>query len=401
MSLKRIITTAAAVSVATAVAGKKAYAWKSSTHEHIAMKALELLSIDGYNEAYSFYSPYRETLAVFTQKPDYKGDVDKGKGWHYYCVTDVNGKKLPSSKNGYLKSGKNLLSTARYSRNARSIFEDNYQSALTFYRLGNIEKSIEFVARCVHMVADVGCTPHTTNLTLTSVQNSKHKRYEYYTSGVFEKYFADKGDGEVYNLFLSDDCFGDCFNELSRKSASDYDTVVNALGEDDLCETVERSLCVAQQYVAAFLLRFYNDSVSSDRGLLSGSRYIVRNAKSGEYICAAISDNERFVYCYTDDDREDASVLTLRISGDGSYTLVCDEAKLPLASRPFIKPKDKNAAPKDIIHFKIALTPNGYRITSCDSKYQKALSQSKLDDMIIFQYYNPDDLSQHWILEKV
>ncbi len=401
MNIKKIVTTATAVAVAGVITQKKAYAWKSSTHSHIAMKGVDLLAVDGYNDAYSFYDEYRNTIAEYTQKPDYKGDIDKGKGWHYYCVTDVNGDMLPKSQSGYRKSGKNFLSSSKYSRTARSIFEDNYQSALTFYRLGKTEKSMQFVARCVHMIADVGCTPHTTNLTLTSIHNSKHKRYEYYTSGIFEKCCAPLGDDSVYQLFLEDKYFGECFNELSQKSAKDYDVVVNAATEEDLSITVERALCVAQQYVAGFLLRFYNDATSTNCGLLNGGNYIIKNAQNGEYLRVDITDNERFVYCYTDDDREHATKFTLRISEDGSYVLVCKSCKLPLSSRPFVKPKDKNAAPKDIIHFKIAVTPNGYRLTSRDSRYLKVLSLSSLDDMTVTSSYNPDELSQHWYIERV
>lgn len=389
----------AAAAAATALTSKKAYAWKSSTHADIAMKGIELLSADGYEDAYELYSKYEETIVSHTQKPDYKGDFDKGKGWHYYCVTDVYGNEYKKSQSGYRMSGKNFLSPSRYCRTARTIFEDNYQSALSFFKAGETERAMQFVARCVHMIADIGCTPHTTNLTLTSVKNSKHKRYEYFTSGIFSDFKAESCNENIYRMFSEDELFGDCLNSLSESSAECYDIVVNARTESELKETVGKALCLAQQYVCAFLLRFYNDSLSGKVTVEQGGKYFIRNVLNGKYLSVLVSRNGKAYGANLTDSKnvyqsqQNCSVFTAGLCEDGSYIFTADNNRL-VASKPYVI----TDAPKLVFGFKLGMTPNGIRLSDKAHSYNAVLSAD--DNKVCAKAYNPDDCSQHWIFEK-
>lgn len=391
-----VVSAAAAASMLTKI---KAYAWKSPTHEYIAKKAIELLAADGYTEAYEFFSEYEETILSHTQKPDYKGDFDKGKGWHYYCVTDVHGNKNSRSENGYRLSGKNFLAPSRYCRTARTIFEDNYQSALTFYKAGETEKSMQFVARCVHMIADTACTPHTTNLTLTSVMNSKHKRYEYHTSSIFTQFEAKHGDDEIYKLFAQDKLFGECFNTISEGSAKSYDIVVNAPEEAQLDETIENGICLAQQYSAALLLRFYSDALRGNVTVENGGRYYIRNAQSGKYLSVLLTKNGKAYASHLANAKhvtqslENCSSFTASICDDGSYIFTAEKGRV-LSAKPYML----SSSDRRTFGFKAGLTPNGIRLSDKDSSYNAILSAD--DKRISLKTYNPDEPSQHWILEK-
>ncbi len=381
--------------VATALTTKKAYAWKSSTHEHIAKVGLSLLKKDGYSEASDFYKSYADIILSYTQKPDHKGDIDKGKGWHYYCITTVNGDRLEKTPSGYLKSGKNLMSPSQYARTARTIFEDNYQSALTFYAMGEKERAMEFVARCVHMLADICCTPHTTNLTLTSVKNSKHKRYEYFTSGIFSDFVAQYAPEEMYELLAEDELFGNIINETAELSSGDYGVVVGAITDEELTDTVAGALVYAQQLVAAFLLRFYNDAQKGIVFVQNGKGYHIRNVETGEYLTLAKAKNKNTYRCITMADKKPSNSFTANINGDGSYSFVSQNAKIPISVSGFNPYDEKSGKPS----FRIGRTPNGIRLTTSDSRFMCAITADKCGRPVTAKPYNPDDLSSHWILE--
>lgn len=398
--IKTLTAIVAASAVAMTVTKKKAYAWKSSTHQDIARKGIALLKKDGYDSAYALFSRYEDEILLYTQKPDFKGDIDKGKGWHYYCVTDVHGNEYKKSQSGYRRSGKNIFSPSRFCRTARTIFEDNYQTALSFYQAGEIEKSMQFVARCVHMVADIGCTPHTTNLTLTSVKNSKHKRYEFFTTSVFEKFEADSGDEKIYNMFMHDELFGECLNTLSKSSAENYDIVVYAKKESELEEIVGKSLCLVQQYVAAFLLRFCTDAEKGSASVETGEKYYIKNADSGKYLSVLRSKNGDACLCVLSDSRcvsqsgKNCTMFRARLCDDGAFIFAVSEGN-QLAAEPY-KICDKADFP---FGYKVGKTPNGIRLSAKSCSYNYVLSP-KNEKRLCNKLYNPDDMSQHWIFEK-
>lgn len=393
--IKGLTALAAGSIAAAALTTKKAYAWKSSTHEHIVKVGLSLLENDGYIEASDFYRNYIDIILSCTKKPDCKGDIDKGKGWHYYCVTTVNGDRLEKSPSGYLKSGKNIMSPSQYARTARTIFEDNYQSALTFCAMGEKERAMEFVARCVHMLADICCTPHTTNLTLTSLKNSKHKRYEFYSSEIFSDYAAQYAPEEMYRLLAEDELFGNIINEAAELSSAKYDTVVGVKTNEELTDTVATALIYAQQLVSAFLLRFHNDAQQGIVFVENGKRYHIRNAETGEYLALAKARQKNAYFCITSADKKPSNLFTANINSDGSYSFVSQNAKILLSAMPYCPSDEKAVKPS----FRIGRTPNGIRLTTSDSKFMYALTAGEQGRPAAAKPYNPDALSSHWIFE--
>ena len=224
-----------------------AYAWKSPTHADIVSKALVILDNDGYSEQHDFFAAYADILTEYATVPDRKGDTDKGKGYHYYCVKNVHGRRAQPSDSGYYKSGKNATTPSRYSRSARSIFEDDYQLALTFFASGgaeNIALAMQFVGRCMHMISDVCCTPHTTDLTLTSSKSGRHKLFEQYALDIYQRFHAKNGIKSIYSKHISESTVGEHMNDLAAMSAEYYDILIKAKKPTVLDSAIENMLCL-------------------------------------------------------------------------------------------------------------------------------------------------------------
>lgn len=372
-----------------------AHAWKSAVHADIIEKGIEILKKDGFDDAYAFYAPSLDIMTKAVQQPDRQGDTDKGRGYHYYNAKDVNGNKLALSSSGYYRSGKNLLSVPSYTRSARSIFEDNYQLALSFYAMGgtvNLWNSLEYAARCVHMISDLCCTPHTTDLTLTSKYSGRHKQFEFRANDIFSMFTADHGDSEIYEEYGRCETAGENFNLIAEISASFYDTVVHAELDIELDSVIEQMLLLAQKHTAAFLLKFYNDINSANDAIVPSGSYRLINVKHsaalfywGLYSGFATSPHgiERDIF-----------LVRFSLSRSGYYEIYFAESgeRVTLA-------KNKSARERSY-GFKIAKTPLGYRLLSSLSGYTKALAANAIGD-VGMAVYDPDNKAHHWIIERV
>lgn len=363
-----------------------AYAWKSPTHADIVSKALEILDNDGYREQHDFFAAYADILTEYATVPDRKGDTDKGKGYHYYCAKNVHGKRAVPTESGYYKSGKNATAPARYSRSARSIFEDEYQLALTFYALGgaeNIAVSMQYVGRCMHMISDVCCTPHTTDLTLTSSKSGRHKLFEQYARDIYPRFHAQNGFDSIYSRHLEESIVGEHMNDLAAMSAGYYDLLIKARKPVVLDSAIENMLCLAQRSCAAFLLRFYKDSANKELALQSGKKYYIRSAANGRYLSSKGCFKSGVSLSQT------AEKLILTANSQGFYELEFESGcKLSLA-------KIQSA----MNELKIGKSANGYRILTGTSHFINAVTGAK-NGCVYSRLYDPDDLFQCWIFEK-
>ncbi len=363
-----------------------AYAWKSPTHADIVSKSLEILANDGYREQHDFFAAYADILTEYATVPDRKGDTDKGKGYHYYCAKNVHGKRAVPTDSGYYKSGKNATTPSRYSRSARSIFEDDYQLALTFFASGgaeNIALSMQFVGRCMHMISDVCCTPHTTDLTLTSSKSGRHKLFEQYARDIYPRFHAQSGFDSIYSKHLEENTVGEHMNDLAAMSAEYYDILIKAKKPTELDSAIENMLCLAQRRCAAFLLRFYKDAANKELALQNGKTYYVRSAANGRYLSCGGCFKSGVSLSKT------AEKLILTANEQGFYELefVDSGCKLSLA-------KKQNSQCK----LKIGKSANGYRILTGTSHYINAITGAK-NGCVYSKQYDPDNLFQCWYFE--
>ncbi len=383
--MNKTVLNAAAFSAAAAAGYRlceiKAHAWKSDTHSFIAQNALAILKNDGKAEAYDILSLHAADLLRGATCPDYKGDTDKGHGFHYYCARDMRGKKLELSESGYYKSGKNITSDSAFSRSARTIFEDNYQAALSFYAGGNTHKFVEFAGRCVHMLSDVCCPPHTSNLTLTSVYARRHKQFEDHAKEIFHRYSADSCEPGIYERF-EEGGFGGVFNELAVKSSDHYDSIVFAKNPDGLDCIIEEMLITAQKNCAAMLERLCRDAVTG-KCIICGEHYCIKNAKTGRYICKGGRIGLQTL-------EKPANVAVFSLDDDGVFNIRLDGERLTLMKRP---------SGEDFCYgIKIGNTACGYRLTTAASGYSKAVTVAGSGELCT-AIYDPDDISQHWSIE--
>lgn len=376
-----------------------AYAWKGVAHADIFGKGLEILKNDCHNDAYEFYSRYHDVMTDSSMAPDRQGDMDKGSGYHYYNIKDVNGKEQRRSAAGYYRSGKNTMKAPVYSRSARSIFEDNYQLALSFFAMGgetNIVRSMEYVGRCVHMISDICCTPHTTDLTLTSKYSGKHKRYEDRANDVFAMFTASHCDKDIYDEYERCETAGENFNLIAEISASYYDTVVHAELIYGLDAVIKQMLMLAQQHVAAFLLRFYNN-IHSDTFIASAivptaTYRLINAAHLGALIC-----DKRYPSGFgisSEEKNMDSSLVKLSVNQAGYYEISFIESGKHVNLAKSKSQRDKSYG------FKIAKSVNGFRLLSSVSGYTKALAAGRSGGAGMAKY-DPDSKAQHWILERV
>lgn len=373
----------------------KAYAWKGNTHTDIADKGIDLLRKDGYAEEFVYFDKYRSVIVNYSAVPDQKGDMDKGKGYHYYCAKNIKGKKVPLSKSGYYKSGNNFMARASYSRTARSIFEDNYQLALTFFARNNEEsvlKAMEFVGRCVHMISDVCCTPHTTDLTLTSKYSGRHKLFEYRAREIYQDFTAENGDESIYCSHMRQKNVGEVMNGLAAASAEYYGKLMNTKDPDELDGAIGQLLILAQKNTAAFLLRLYKDISQGEIALVSDRVYRLKNVAAQKYL--RTNKGSAAGYCLSKN-RSENTLFRLTADNDGYYVLTACAADNKDQSLCLMKKCSEN----EQYGFKIGRAAVGYRLLTSASKFKNAVAASP-NGRIYSKLYDPDDPMQHWIFEK-
>lgn len=152
----------------------KAYAWFSPTHAYIFENAFELLKLRN-EDVYKEYLPYEKKIAGAVLIPDFKGDINKGSGAHYYSPVLKNGK----SDKAVLGYYKNRL--GRFSKSARTMLEENITHAAIFKKAHNEKMYAESVGRALHFIMDICCSVHTTNLISLPIKNNPHHTYEIYS----------------------------------------------------------------------------------------------------------------------------------------------------------------------------------------------------------------------------
>ena len=219
-----------------------------SVHRTFFYRALPML-YKQIPEAEEFYGPYRKFLVDFACRPDSSSDYEKGMGWHYYSATNSFGMKMKKS-GGYYKNG-----VHKFHKSARTMMEEDYTMALTMNRAGFTDKGMEYLARAVHMLADMCCLPHGGGMTYYSPKKKIHQSYEDLARAMYADAIPEQDiTNEQLHLFDDRSTFEKVLNSIVEAEIGEPKLLLT-----DPVSAITHRLQVAELTVCALLYRYYCD----------------------------------------------------------------------------------------------------------------------------------------------
>jgi hypothetical protein len=310
---------------------------RRSVHKNLVYRALPLL-YEYVPQAEDIFKPHLDVLIDMACAPDREGDYEKGMGRHYYCGVNSFGRKL-SPVGGYYKNG-----IGRFSRSARTMFEEDYTMSLTLWNAGFHEQGIIHLARAVHMISDMNCLPHATKMTYYSFKKCIHQSYECLAKTMYPDSVPEQRLAES-DLHLFDDrsSFGNVLNRMVEQEATEVSSV-----KTEPVKSIMARLYSAEKAVAALLFRFISDidkapeeahyitngmKFSLFRGMPAVEAHIT--AEGIQFINDSVLVRIKFGFGFTDDLFRAAH----RHDGEFTFSPVHD-----LKGRAIVKEKNKLAA---------------------------------------------------------
>jgi hypothetical protein len=362
---------------------KTVYAWSKATHEDIVKKSLALLEKEKKTRPVGFYKNYTEQILKGCTQPDEEGDIDHGSGMHYYSSVNQKGKEL-STVSGYYKNRNGELV-----RSARTLFEDNYTSAVSLYKSGKTEQAMISLGRALHFVSDIGCTVHVANIRRIDKPNNVHYAFEKHVTTSCAKHTAESYDKRLSKYYEKDNV-GEALNKLSKYAAKFTDTILH-LDPRAFDDVAKNTLPVTQQNCMAVLLKFYDDC-NSDKGnyICDKKLYSVKNEISGLMLTASkkgltLENSDKTLEQKLQIVMADDGTVGLKIS-DGGY--VNDSCK----GYDYLKIDGEPA------RFRFtALGNRRFRISAKSGGFEKFLTNTK-GGKLTFSGFDPESSAQIWIL---
>lgn len=406
---KKVLALSLVVSVVYGSA-LSASAWTGTTHKTITDKAIEIIKNDQSTTEYEFFNRYKTILKDYCTKPDKTGDVDftQWKGWHYYNVRNSSGEALTASSTGaYYKNASD-----EYSRSARTIFEEEYTMAVCQYRSGQIAQSLESLGRAIHLLSDIGCTPHTTNTRRNATTN--HEAYEELAEDLCKEsgYYATKSTLSLYYSY-GRSSFDTAVNSLAKYSGSL--TRLNYMknmsdNKTNAKKAIKDTLCYTEQNVAAMLHNFYVDIkyYSKDKNyIVDGGVYYIKNRKSGKYMDVPnydTSDGTDIIQYTGKKGKNQQFIAVLNDDGTFSFYPVCDTSTF-LYVDWLNHVELQSGKITDEAKFRLAYTGDGwFRITTQNSGFESILRVESpyLENLskIVEYTFNPNSLNHYWAFEE-
>ncbi len=382
--MKKIIALTAAMGLYAAFGAKKTYAWGSKAHKDITEKALQLLEKEKKARIASFYEPYKEQIMKGCTEPDRKGDIDKGAGRHYYSCVNSKGKELPIN-HGYYQNrlGKNL-------RSARTLLEENYTAALSFYKSGNTEEAMHYLGRAIHFIEDMGCTVHVSNMRYLPKASNPHYAFEKHIDTTCVKHTAERFDKRLTKSYEKSS-FEDAANKLVSYSAK-FVEMMSHLDPRAFDDIAKNTLPVTQQNVMALLVKFYNDC-SSDNGnyVIDSKAYTFRNEASGQIITVTEKG-----LTLDDADKDKEQKLTVILKDGGTVAFKVKDGGFvnsKCSGYDYVKIDGQPA-----LYRLAALGNRRFRITVGSADYERVLENSQAGKLV-FSKFVPGNTAQNWILQ--
>ena len=384
MSMKKLICLAAAFGAYAVLGAKKADAWGTKTHQDITTKALALLEKEKKTRVVNFYQDYHEQLLKGCTEPDKKGDIDKGAGRHYYSCVNPKGKEL-SKTNGYYQ---NRL--GKFLRSARTLLEENYTAALSYYKSGNPEEAMHYLGRAIHFLEDMGCTVHVANMRYLPKTSNPHHAFEKHIDTTCVKHTADRFDKRL-NKVYEKDSFEDAANKLVGYS-SKFVAMISHLDPRAFDDTAKNALPVTQQNVMALLISFYNDCASDNGNYITDAKlYTIKNEASGLVVTVT---PKGLVLDEPDKEKEQKMTVMLRSKGAGAFK-VGDGGYVngKCSGYDYVKLGGEPAL------FRLAALGNRrFRITVGSEDFEKVLENTQNGKLAISKF-DPANPLQVWVLQ--
>lgn len=382
--MKKIICTILVLALYMRFGGKKASAWASSTHYDLVENALDLIAQNqNKRKVGDFYKDYRHDILSGCVEPDHKGDVDKGSGRHYYSCVNSKGKKLPIV-NGYYQ---NRL--GRFSKSARTMFEENYTSAVNLYKSGKIKNAMHVLGRAVHFLEDAGCTVHVSNMRYAPKENNVHYAFEKFIgkNGIFK---ADRIDKRLTKIYEQDNFAEEVMNRMS-KAASRYRANIETLDEQAYINTAKVMHSMIVQNISALLYRFYCDCMTDNDNFVCDEQfYKIKHEATGLVMTVT---PERVILDKPDDTKE--QVFKISMLDNGAFGLKTKKEGYVsgnFKSYNFLKIGSKPSG------FRAAcIGKNRFRLTTEDTEYEKVLGIGK-KGIVSVEKFDPADPNQIWVI---
>jgi len=267
-------------------------AWWDETHKDMLSIGLSILKNDNKTEAYNLFNAPENLsqLKLGCLAPDNSDDVDNTKlfGWHYYVSRNKNtGELLKTTDIGkYFKNG-----SGGYLKSARTIFEENYTIALSYYmsykqseNLTYLTKSMYYLGKSLHGIMDMCAAPHSLGIFSGISQNSDHTYFEKYAERNRDVWKADTCPEDLYYDFEQEK-IPDNLNILSSVGAEAYKSIKTRISQD-IDKDLSKVIPLAEQYIAAVLNKFYYDiNTNTDpKCLIENNVYRIKNIDSNKYM---------------------------------------------------------------------------------------------------------------------
>ncbi|MCD8329000.1 MAG: hypothetical protein LUC25_07920 [Ruminococcus sp.] len=292
----------------------RAYAWFSPTHSYIFENAFELLRLRN-EKVYNELLPLKDEIASATLVPDFKGDINKGSGSHYYSPVLKNGKS-DAPVSGYYK---NRL--GRFSKSARTMLEENITMAAIFKASGNEKMYAQSVGRAIHFIMDICCSVHTTNLVSLPFKSNPHHTYEVYANEHMNEYKLENIpdiahiEEEYFKLPI------EAFLEAAAKHSARYYKNMVSLRESEYQKALSDMLPLSFALTYIMLVRIYKFAqdfselkIGDSFTLRSGGAYLTRKGRR-----VAVTGNEQSAVTFSLYERDGKLFLKA-----GDKFLVCE-----------------------------------------------------------------------------
>lgn len=281
----------------------RAYAWFSPTHTLIFDAAFELLK-KRRPEIHRALRPYYEYIAQGVVVPDFKGDINKGSGSHYYSAVLKDGSQAEQIEGYY----KNRL--GRFSKSARTMCEENITIAALYKSFKNRKMYGESLGRALHFIMDVCCTVHAANLISLPIKGNPHHTYETYALNNMKKFISSDipniDELEAKYLPMS---VGEIFNFASKLSATFYGDVCQK-EEGGFNKALSQMLPTAVALSCILMIKAY-ESVESYKGIKEGDVFFLKSGNEFIY-----SKKSRLGFTQN---KKDALHFSLACHGDRLY----------------------------------------------------------------------------------
>ncbi len=356
----------------------RAQAWFTPTHAYIFENGFEILK-NRRTDIYKALLPLKEQIAKYVLAPDFKGDINKGSGAHYYSPVLKNGRKSEKTEGYY----KNRL--GKFSRSARTMCEENITLAAIFYEAGNKLMFAQCLGRALHFIMDICCTVHTTNLISLPHKRNPHNMYEIYSRANMERFSID----DIKNMAAFEDKYismpiGEMFSELAEQSSEFYEDMMS-LSRDRFDKALSEMLPVSFAASYVMTVKIFEYVRSYDGVKLQDSFRLCSNCG---YLC------RRGKKTYISKRIESAAVLTLT-EKNGKLFLRCERDFLVSEGRfgfSFAAAQDQGAV-------RLTKTDIGYLISTEFSTGERYIAED--NSVIKARFFNPADRSFYWSVKIV